>query len=85
MVIVALVIMIITIGACLSYISNAYELVKDFEKLHKLDEETIVTYERLIKDIKEECDAALQINDYKNCKEHYKIIRTLVENKQENN
>lgn len=79
MIIASLVIMLVVIAACIHYTFEAYNLVKDYENLHKLDEETITSYQRLCREINEECVEALQVNDYKNCKEHYKIIKGLVE------
>lgn len=81
MITILLLIMLITvIVVCARYMFSAYKDIKEFEEFHKVDEELITNYQRLLKDIKEECIEALQVNDYKNCKEHYKIIKTLIEN-----
>lgn len=51
---------------------------KEKEKEKDVDELT-ANYNLFLKEIKDICVEALQINDYRNCKEHYKEIISYID------
>ena len=74
-------VVILLIVICATFVTfQEYKLLKKSERENlKHAEEIDSNYKMFLKEIKEECVEALQINDYRNCKEHYKTIITYID------
>lgn len=74
-----MIIFLIVIVAAVVTIAEYKMLKKQEEKREKDADELTANYNLFLKEIKDICVEALQINDYRNCKEHYKEIISYID------